>query len=421
MKKTVHLFSAFVLLLLVFCLCASSAFAENIGTFTVNSDIGVVTVITSDSPITGCTLSSGSLCSGVAASWDENGVYLSGVPASAGEYSADFSVQTADGIHVINISMTVNAAPVEIPAAEPVMPSEQPVSDGGELKITKQPYGETVEVGGTAKFIARADNADQLIWRLVSRDTTVTYPCADAPGYFNGLKVSGIGTDTIVLSNIPASLDGWSVECKFVNSYGAVYSNGAVITVIDPSRTETAPDRPAAPAASTPVPTAEPQVTEWAKSPNIITQPESAELKAGESVTLSVVATSPNNGVLSYQWYSSPNNNVIAATPISGATSESYTVNQREGTQYYWVAIKNAKENSISEATYTQAAMVRVAPVSTPTPSPTSAPSPTPAGSSSSGSNLQLILFAIIGFLALAALVGVVIYLRMVSKQEDDQ
>ena len=69
-------------------------------------------------------------------------------------------------------------------------------------------------------FIARAENAASFVWRIVSPDTTNTYPAKDAPDYFKGLKVSGTDSDRLVLENIPASMNGWKAECKFIAADG---------------------------------------------------------------------------------------------------------------------------------------------------------------------------------------------------------
>ncbi len=58
-----------------------------------------------------------------------------------------------------------------------------------------------------------------------------------------------------------------------------------------------------------------------------------------------------------------------------------------------------------------------IAAPSTPTPAPTPVPEPTPAPRGGRSSvNFQLVLFGIIGVLALAALIGVVIFLRADEK-----
>ena len=68
-------------------------------------------------------------------------------------------------------------------------------------------------------------------------------------------------------------------------------------------------------------------------------------------------------------------------------------------------------------------AEVSFEPETTPTPSPTATPTRTSSdnGSYDRGNNTQLIFFGIVGFLALAALVGVVVYLRIDSKRSKDE
>ena len=120
-------------------------------------------------------------------------------------------------------------------------------------EITKQPTGETINEGEYAIFIARADNADSFVWRIVSPDTSNTVKATQAGMYFSGVQVSGADTEKLVLENVPASMDGWAIECMFTNSNGSVFSNGAVITVNS--------EKPQATPAPTPTATAKPEAT----------------------------------------------------------------------------------------------------------------------------------------------------------------
>ena len=187
---------------------------------------------------------------------------------------------------------------------------------------------------------------------------------------------------------------------------------------------------PTAPPVATtnPAPTSDPNsstglpVDDNAKTANISVQPESAEIKAGDSHTLSVVATSPNNGSLTYQWYSAATDNLNAALPIGGASDASYTIENASETAYYWAAVWNVKDGMRSQAVFTEAAEVRLAVEATPTPLPTEAPEPSPerSGLFSSDINFQLVMFSVIGLLALAALIGVVIFLRKDGKNREE-
>ena len=412
-----------ILLVLVLAACIAlvlpgmCASAENIGSYPVGVEMGWIQFYESGLPIVDFQLYSGYLPSDVEVQSDGYGLYITGVPDTAGSYIAEYIVGTAEGAGYANVSFTVTAQPVSL-----------------DMVITKSPTGERVEAGGAAKFVARAENAE----RIVSNDTTNTVPASEAAQTFPGLQVSGLGTETLTLSNIPQSLDGWRVEAQFWSGNRHAESMGAEITIVDsqgnPVRNQTF---------ATPVPTQQPfifqtpapgvgsndmPVNSDARTANISIQPQSAQLMPGDSYTLSVIATSPNNGTLSYQWYSAATNNRSAALPISGASDASYTVNQTDGTAYYWVAVWNTRDGARSQAVYSEAAEVRIVTPATPTPVPTPVPTlpvtPAPRTTTPSNISFQLILFGIIGVLALIALIGVVIYLRADAKQralEDEE
>ena len=410
-----------ILLVLVLAACIALALpgmcasAENIGTYPVGEEMGWIQFYSSGLPIINCQLYSGYLPSDVEMYWDENGVYITGIPDTAGSYIAEYIVFTEEGAGYANVSFTVTAQPVP-----------------QEMVITKSPTGERVEVGGSAKFVARAQNAERIVWRIVSNDTTNTVQASEAAQTFPGLQVGGLGTETLVLTNIPQSMDGWRVEAQFWNGNRHAESMGAEITIVDSQgnavRNQTiAPPEPTAPQFNfqTPAPgvgSNDMPVDSEARTANISIQPQSAQLMPGDSYTLSVIATSPNNGTLSYQWYSAATNNRSAALPISGASDASYTINQTDGTAYYWVAVWNTRNGARSQAVYSEAAEVRIVTPATPTPVPTPTPTlpvtPAPRAATPSNISFQLILFGIIGVLALIALIGVVIYLRADAKQK---
>ena len=410
-----------------------SALAANIGEFTEGESMGTVKFYSSSLPITDVELSSGGLPRGVQPTWNEEGVFLTGTPKTAGSYSAEYLVSTSEGAVTATVSFTVNAAPEETPAAaeKPAEEEAAPAAPSARLEITKHPSGEYVESGDDrdVKFIAKAENADRIVWRLVSPDASNTVQASEASDYFSGLQVKGLGTDTLILKYVPNSLNGWYVEAQFWSGNTHVESAGAKITIVDSDgNTIGAPAETAAPAtttkpAETPIPAPDNNslpVDNDARTANISVQPESAEIKAGDSHTLSVVATSPNNGTLSYQWYSAATDNLNAALPIGGASDASYTIENASETAYYWAAVWNIKDGVRSQAVFSEAAEVKLAVEVTPMPLPTEAPEPTPAGRGIGGSdiNFQLVMFSAIGLLALAALIGVVIFLRKDSKNK---
>lgn len=433
-SKTMKLLLSLTLVLCVaLALPGLSAGADYVNSFEAGTDIGSIQVFSSNLVIKSYEKYAGSLPAGLSLSWDDYGIYMAGTPTTAGNYSSSYNVVTENGTYsfIINLSITGGTTPTKAPAT------------GNPPHITKHPTGETVEPGGSAQFVARADDATKITWRLVSKDTTVTYNAADGPDYFRGLSVDGLGTERLTLSNIPSSLNEWCVEAKFENGNGASYSNGARITVkatnnntnnnnstnnsssnnnsnnntnnnTNNSTNGSSDQNSGTDLGSNGLTT---------KTPNINSAPQSTRLKKGETCTLTVQATSPNNGELSYQWYSNTVNNRATATPIEGATDASYTIPQTDGTMYYCVGVWNTREGVKSDVVYTDLIEVSFEPETTPTPSPTATPTRTSSdnGSYDRGNNTQLIFFGIVGFLALAALVGVVVYLRIDSKRSRDE
>ena len=164
-------------------------------------------------------------------------------------------------------SLSPTREPRSGPSPEPtpapsVSPTPIPSPTPGELEITKSPENETVKPGGTASFITQAVNYTSCKWYLSKDNETVE--AGKAEERFPGLRVSGIGTEKLILSAIPRSLDGWSVYCVFKGAAGSVSTSRARIHVSDSVRPKPA-QTPAASIAQTPVvtpaPTAEPAQT----------------------------------------------------------------------------------------------------------------------------------------------------------------
>jgi uncharacterized repeat protein (TIGR02543 family) len=94
-------------------------------------------------------------------------------------------------------------------------------------------------------------------------------------------------------------------------------------------------------------------ITPQPQFPVITTQPVGLPVKVGESVTFSVVASAlQDGGVLSYQW-------VYGTTPISGATSATYTFTPTSVTAAgnYFVFVYNTISGSASSTTSNTAAL----------------------------------------------------------------
>ena len=125
--------------------------------------------------------------------------------------------------------------------------------------VEKSPVSETVNEWDSAVFIARAAACDSYSWRFVSADGTTLWDAAAAPDAFPGLRVEGEHTDCLTLYDIPYSLNGWHVECLFVDAAGEKALSGrAVITVIPGEATPVPSDTPEPEATPTLDPTSEP-------------------------------------------------------------------------------------------------------------------------------------------------------------------
>ena len=436
MRKKLRLIVSVALALCLMMSMSAAAYADFSASYTTNQNVSKTEVFRTQSNITKATLSYGELPSGFSLSKDDHSIYLSGSTTKTGDFECGIWIETDGGLEVSIIKLKITSGTDEFVPESTSKPSTgiDPVDDGKPPKITKHPTGETVEPGGNAMFIARADNATEFVWRIVSKDTTNTITAKEAPSYFSGLKVSGTDSDTLVLSNIPSSMNGWSVECKFKNANGTSFTNGAVITV-----------KSSQPVVTTPKPTA--------KNPVINTQPVDEKRDLGDPCTLSVKAISPDSGTLYYQWYKSANGSTTGMTAIKDANDPSYTPPETEGTMYYCVAISNAKNGSESPAIYSNMVSVTYTNPTVPmqsaapsggssgqptggssgqssggvegqqSPGTTATPTATPAESSSSRDNgnslrTSLIFFGATGVLALAALIGILVYL-LKSNRDD--
>ena len=126
---------------------------------------------------------------------------------------------------VVSTPAPVVQQPVNTPA---------PTPQQNLVKITKSPTSETVEAGGSAVFIAYADNSTGIVWITVSPDARTAYDINNAPSAFPGLQVSGQGTSVLTLSNIPSEMDGWRIQAYFNGNGGPLYTAGAYLTVLQP-------------------------------------------------------------------------------------------------------------------------------------------------------------------------------------------
>ena len=98
--------------------------------------------------------------------------------------------------------------------------------------ITKSPTSETVEEGGSCYFVAKYENATIAVWHFVSPDGQLDMTYTGAQEEFKPVEIINGMYSTMQLKNIPYSLNGWRVYCRYSNDYGSVNTNMASITVI---------------------------------------------------------------------------------------------------------------------------------------------------------------------------------------------
>ena len=100
---------------------------------------------------------------------------------------------------------------VEIPWEEEVTSIFQ---EGPAVVITKNPTSETISVGGKTWFIAHADNAVSLTWQLLDPNGAV-YSLEEVMQRHPGLSLQALEGDTLAVSNVPISLNGWGIQAVF--------------------------------------------------------------------------------------------------------------------------------------------------------------------------------------------------------------
>ena len=127
-------------------------------------------------------------------------------------------------------------APTPIPILEPTpqptpVPTPTPVP-GPAVIITKNPTSESLSVGGKTWFIAHANNAVSLTWELVDPDGNI-HSVSDAMAMNPGLSLEVLEGDTIAVSNVPVSINGWGVRARFDGQGNSATTSPAIIYVSD--------------------------------------------------------------------------------------------------------------------------------------------------------------------------------------------
>ena len=135
-------------------------------------------------------------------------------------------VPTAKPTPVSTPTPTLEPTPPPTP-----VPTPTPVP-GPAVIITKNPTSESLSVGGKTWFIAHAENAVSLTWELVDPDGNV-HSVSDAMAINPGLSLEVLEGDTIAVSNVPISINGWGVQARFDGQGNSATTSPAIIYVSD--------------------------------------------------------------------------------------------------------------------------------------------------------------------------------------------
>lgn len=158
------------------------------------------------------------------ASSASSGVTVS-VPGAAGTGTASSgSYSDANGLIIYE---SVEAAR----AAEKPL-NDIPVGSNGSVVITKNPTSEALTVGGKNWFVAHASGSQSVVWQLIDPYNNV-YSLDEAMRKNPGLHAEVQNNDTLEISNVPASLNGWSARAVFTGSGFSAATQPAPIYVGD--------------------------------------------------------------------------------------------------------------------------------------------------------------------------------------------
>lgn len=176
------------------------------------------------------------------------------------------------------------------------------------INITKQPEDKIIYIGNNAELSVEISKPS------ASGEAAYTwYRCSDR----NGSNAEVVSND--IVYSAPVSEAGTTYYFCEVSADKA-----------DPARTDVAMVKVMDPA--------------QAEAPSVVKNPDDAEFKLGEQITLSGEAKLYDNGTLSYQWYRSETEEINPETDemISGANAAEYTfAPDFSGTAYYYFVATN--------------------------------------------------------------------------------
>ena len=261
--------------------------------------------------------------------------------------------------------------------------------------VTKDPLGETVKEGDDVVFIVKAEQVEYYVWQFISPDSQTVFAAGNVNERFKDVKIEGVGTDTIVIKNVPLRMDGWRVLCRLKGTRSNVNSQQARIRVIS----------------ANPL------------SPKLSSMPSGGKCELGRSYVLSVNARELNeNGVLNYQWYKIDRDSNSGGQAISGETSASLTVPQKLGTSYYYVEVWSTVSGEQSPKSVSTACAVTYEEAKEPLPTEAPAEEENFAWDDDEEASVNWLLIAFIAISLLAAAVaGFMVYTIIDDHKKEKQ
>ena len=151
----------------------------------------------------------------------------------------------------VDVAATPTPTPTTAPTAAPTTgtttaptntptPTNTPAPTAGAPIITKQPTKETVEVGGSATFVANATGWAWCAWRFLSPDGKTEVIFDVTADKFPGLTITGGNSTTMYLTNIPMELNGWKAVCLFSSATNLwTYTDGTAVITVNAAATPT--------------------------------------------------------------------------------------------------------------------------------------------------------------------------------------
>ena len=218
-----------------------------------------------------------------------------------------------------------------------------------------------VSVSAGANF-AMALQADGAVWTWgynyygqLGNNTTANSPVPVQVLFSESIPVTGVTlnkTSTILTIGANETLEATVLPANATNKEVTWSSNNTAVATVDNSGKVTAIGAGTAnitvstqDGAKTATCTVNVRIN--AQSPTITSHPASATIVVGTSQILTVAASSPDGGTLSYQWYSNSYAANSGGTPISGANNYSYyPPTAAAGTYYYYVVVTNTISNN---------------------------------------------------------------------------